>query len=101
MHTCTHSESGCIATFGHVHPSLPAITWRTFHHKLAPVAPLFLWVGYFLCAHHTHFPFFQLSHACTHLFLPTWPQSMACTPPCVPWVPPTLFSTNPIAISPV
>src|SRR6266436_4851274 len=35
-----------------------------FHHKPALVAPLFLWVGYFLCAHHTHSSF---SNFCTYM----------------------------------
>src|SRR5258708_36442856 len=35
-----------------------------FHHKPALVAPLFLWVGYFLCAHPTHSSF---SNFCTYM----------------------------------
>src|SRR5258705_11072878 len=38
-----------------MHPSILAShLGGLFHHKPALVAPLFLWVGYFLCAHHTH-----------------------------------------------
>src|SRR5258708_2697824 len=62
-----------------------------FHHKPALVAPLFLWVGYPLCAHHTLFPPFQLLHIlymCTHSGQPgPCPGSVpTCapfhTPPC-------------------
>src|SRR5258708_12940689 len=62
-----------------------------FHHKQALVAPIILWLEYFLCAHHTIFPKFQLLG--THVdppgpaFLPTWPF-MACAPPCTPFRPP-------------
>src|SRR5258708_24340513 len=38
--------------------------WRTFHHKPALVAPIILWLEYFLCAHHTNFPKFQLLGTC-------------------------------------
>src|SRR5258707_14710594 len=59
--------------------------WRTFHHKPALVAPIILWLEYFLCAHHTNFPKFQLLGTCADLpgpaFLPTWPFT-ACAPPC-------------------
>src|SRR5258708_31887937 len=71
-HTC--SEPGCTATFGCACPSMFPIAWRNFHHKPALVAPFILWLEYLLCAHHTHFPIFQLPG--THvdpLFLPTWP----------------------------
>ena len=57
-HTC--SEAGCTAIFGCAHPSMFPIAWRTFHHNPALVAPFILWLEYLLCAHHTHFPIFQL-----------------------------------------
>src|SRR5258705_7775349 len=60
LHLHTHSKPGCTATFGHAHPSMFPIAWRTFHHKPALVAPIILWLEYFLCAHHTNFPKFQL-----------------------------------------
>src|SRR5258708_29817265 len=91
LHLHTHSEPGCTATFGCAHPSMFPIAWRTFHHKPALVAPIILWLEYFLCAHHTKFPNFQLlgTHADPHgpAFLPTWPF-MACTPPCAPFCAP-------------
>src|SRR5258706_12845913 len=69
------------------HPSMFPIAWRTFHHKPALVAPIILWLEYFLCAHHTNFPKFQLlgTHADPPrpAFLPTWPFT-ACAPPCAP-----------------
>src|SRR5258708_25763178 len=47
------------------HPSvLASHLGGLFHHKPALVAPLFLWVGYFLCAHHTHSSF---SNFCTYM----------------------------------
>src|SRR5258708_4274552 len=64
------------------------IAWRTFHPETALVAPIILWLEYFLCAHHTNFPNFQLLGTCADLhrpaFLPTWPFT-ACTPPCTPF----------------
>src|SRR5258705_12270329 len=101
LHLCPHSEPGCTATFGHACPSMFPIAWRTFHHKPALVAPIILWLEYFLCAHHTIFPNFQLLG--THvdpLFCqpgPSWlvhhlmhPSVHLCTPlrtfahPCTP-----------------
>src|SRR5260221_3038458 len=35
-----------------------------FYHKPALVAPIILWLEYFLCAHHTIFPNFQLLGTC-------------------------------------
>src|SRR5258707_2183028 len=60
LHPCTCSEPGCTATLGHACPSMFPIAWRNFHHKPARVAPFILWLEYLLCAHHTHFPIFQL-----------------------------------------
>src|SRR5258708_386729 len=91
LHLCTHSEPGCTATFGCARPSMFPFAWRNFHHKPALVAPIILWLEYFLCAHHTNFPNFQLPG--THVdppgpaFLPTWPF-MACAPPCTPFCAP-------------
>src|SRR5258706_5596327 len=52
-----------------------------FYHKPALVAPIILWLEYFLCAHHTIFPNFQLlgTRVDPHgpALLPTWPF-MAC-----------------------
>src|SRR5258707_14608277 len=97
LHLHTHSEPGCTATFGHAHPSMFPIAWRTFHHKPALVAPIILWLEYFLCAHHTIFPNFQLLGTCADLhrpaFLPTWPF-MACTPPCTPFCAPPCTSMH-------
>src|SRR5258708_6736440 len=87
-HLCTHSEPGCTATCGCACPSMFPFAWRNFHHKPALVAPIILWLEYFLCAHHTNFPNFQLPG--THAdpprpaFLPTWPFT-ACAPPCTPF----------------
>src|SRR5258708_25908955 len=96
-HTHTHSEPGCTATFGHACPSMFPIAWRTFHHKPALVAPIILWLEYFLCAHHTKFPNFQLLGTCVDphrpAFLPTWPF-MACTPPCAPFHTPPCTSMH-------
>ena len=90
--TCTCSKPGCTATFGCVHPSMFPIAWRTFHHKPALVAPFILWLEYLLCAHHTHFPIFQLpgTHA-DPLFCQPGPF-MACTPPCAPFCAPLCFT---------
>src|SRR5260221_6628627 len=69
-------------------PSMFPIAWRNFHHKPALVAPFILWLEYLLCAHHTHFPIFQLLG--THvdpLFCQPGPF-MACTPPCAPFCAP-------------
>src|SRR6266436_4353752 len=86
LHTC--SKPSCTATFGCACPSMFPIAWRTFHHKPALVASFILWLEYFLCAHHTNFPNFQLLDTCTDppgpAFLPTWPF-MACAPPCTPF----------------
>src|SRR5260221_7110288 len=91
LHLRAHSKPGCTATFGCAHPSMFPFAWRTFHHKPALVAPIILWLEYFLCAHHTIFPNFQLPGTCADLpgpaFLPTWPF-MACTPPCAPFCAP-------------
>src|SRR5258705_6903231 len=87
LHLCTHSEPGCTPTFGRAHPSMFPFAWRNFHHKPSLVAPIILWLEYFLCSHHTIFPNFQLPG--THAdpprpaFLPTWPFT-ACTPFFVP-----------------
>ena len=59
-HPCTRSEPGCTATFGCACPTMFPIAWRNFHHKPALVASVILWLEYLLCAHHTHFPIFQL-----------------------------------------
>src|SRR5260221_7788663 len=99
--TRTHSEPGCTATLGHACPSMFPIAWRNFHHKPALVAPFILWLEYLLCAHHTHFPIFQLPG--THVdrlfanLAPSWlahhlahPSVHLCTPlhtfahPCAP-----------------
>src|SRR5258707_5235479 len=97
LHLHTHSEPGCTATFGRAHPSMFPIAWRTFQHKPALVAPIILWLEYFLCAHHTIFPNFQLLGTRVDLhrpaFLPTWPF-MACTPPCAPFCAPLHTSTH-------
>src|SRR5258705_10647170 len=86
LHPCTCSETGCTATFGHA--------WRNFYHKPALVAPFILWLEYLLCAHHTHFPIFQLLG--THvdpLFCQPGPftacaplhtSAHLCTPSCTP-----------------
>src|SRR5258705_5119878 len=61
-----------------------------FHHKPALVAPLFLWVGYPMCAQHTLFPPFQLcAYMCTHSGQPgPHPGSMpTCAPLCTPCTP--------------
>src|SRR6266436_3230691 len=87
-HLHTHSEPGCTATFGCAHPSMFPIAWRNFHHKPALVAPFILWLEYLLCAHHTHFPIFQLLG--THvdpLFCQPGPFT-ACTPPRTPFCAP-------------
>src|SRR5258707_1224694 len=55
VHACMHAFR--IQPHFHIwmHPSILAShLGGLFHHKPALVAPLFLWVGYFLCAHHTH-----------------------------------------------
>src|SRR5258706_15621553 len=81
------------------HPSMFPIAWRTFHHKPALVAPIILWLEYFLCAHHTKFPtsgclcgpaqtcfFAYLAlhglHTTLHTLLCT--SAHLCTPPCTP-----------------
>src|SRR5258708_9985629 len=59
-----------------------------FHHKPALVAPFILWLEYLLCAHHTHFPIFQLPG--THvdpLFCQPGPFT-ASAPPCAPFFSP-------------
>src|SRR5258707_3128146 len=76
------------------------IAWRTFHHKPALVAPIILWLEYFLCAHHTIFPNFQLlgTRVDPHgpALLPTWPF-MACAPPCAPFHAPLCTFVHPSA----
>src|SRR5260221_8014029 len=68
-----------------------------FYHKPALVAPIILWLEYFLCAHHTIFPNFQLLGTCADphgpAFLPTWPFT-ACTPPCTPFHAPPCTSVH-------
>src|SRR5258705_10513977 len=68
-----------------------------FYHKPALVAPIILWLEYFLCAHHTIFPNFQLLGTCADLhrpaFLPTWPF-MASPPPCPPFRAPPCTSMH-------
>src|SRR5258708_3264373 len=89
-HLCTHSEPGCTATFGCAHPSMFPIAWRTFHHKPALVAPIILWLEYFLCAHHTNFPNFQFLGTHVDLHRPAFFANLAlhglcttlCTLPC-------------------
>src|SRR5258707_11255187 len=90
--TCTCSKPSCTPTFGCAHPSMFPIAWRNFHHKPALVAPFILWLEYLLCAHHTHFPIFQLPG--THVDLPfcqpgpfmAWapPHTPFCAPSCTP-----------------
>src|SRR5258707_4065073 len=67
-----------------------------FHHKPALVAPLFLWVGYFLCAHHTHFHFPTFMHTGTPTLANPAPTQALCPPvhpsvhlcaPCAPFFP--------------
>src|SRR5258708_33951531 len=60
LHPCTRSKPGCTPTFGCACPTMFPIAWRNFRHKPALVAPFILWLEYLLCAHHTHFPIFQL-----------------------------------------
>src|SRR5258708_30663394 len=71
-----------------MHPSvLASHLGGLFHHKPALVAPLFLWVGYFLCAHHTHSSFSNFcAYMCTHSGQPgPHPGSVpTCTPFCTP-----------------
>src|SRR5258705_9794495 len=78
LHLCAHSEPGCTATFGCAHPSMFPFAWRTFHHKPALVAPIILWLEYFLCAHHTIFPNFQLlgTHADPPIYASFGPQNI-------------------------
>src|SRR5260221_1257623 len=111
-HLHTHSEPGCTATCGHACPSMFPFAWRNFHHKPALVAPIILWLEYFLCAHHTIFPKFQLLDTCadppgpaffaylalhglcttlctlpctsTHLCAPLHTSVHLCTPFCTP-----------------
>src|SRR5258708_34485199 len=73
------------------------IAWRNFHHKPALVASFILWLEHLLCAHHTHFPIFQLPG--THvdpLFCQPGPF-MASPPPhppfCAPLHPPSHLPT--------
>src|SRR5258708_16878618 len=97
LHLRARSEPGCTATFGHARPSMFPFAWRNFPHKPALVAPIILWLEYFLCAHHTNFPNFQLlgTHADPPgpAFLPTWPFT-ACTPPCTPLCTPPRTSVH-------
>src|SRR5260221_711550 len=93
-HPHTRSEPRCPATFGHAHPSMFPIAWRNFHHKPALVASFILWLEYLLCAHHTHFPIFQLPG--THvdpLFCQPGPFT-ACTPPHAPFCAPLHTSAH-------
>src|SRR5258708_1439641 len=73
-HLHAHSEPGCTATFGCACPSMFPFAWRNFHHKPALVAPIILWLEYFLCAHHTIFPNFQLPGTCAD------PDPLFCLP---------------------
>src|SRR5258707_4891815 len=93
-HPHTRSEPSCTATLGCAHPSMFPIAWRNFHHKPALVASSILWLEYLLCAHHTHFPIFQLLG--THvdpLFCQPGPF-MACTPPHTPFCAPLHTSVH-------
>src|SRR5260221_10506510 len=96
-HLRTHSKPSCTATFGRARPSMFPFAWRNFHHKSALVAPIILWLEYFLCRPHTIFPKFQLLGTRVHLpgpaFLPTWPF-MACPPPCTPFRAPLSLSVH-------
>src|SRR5258708_3553030 len=88
LHPRSCSEPGCTATLGRAHPSMFPIAWRNFHHKPALVASFILWLEYLLCAHHTHFPIFQLPG--THvdpLFCQPGPFT-ACAPPRAPFCAP-------------
>src|SRR5258708_30012527 len=79
----------------HLHcPSMFPIAWRNFHHKPALVASFILWLEYLLCAHHTHFPIFQLLR--THvdpLFCQPGPFT-PCAPPCAPFCAPLHTSAH-------
>src|SRR5258708_14442900 len=61
--THTHAPAPSPAALPHwdmpIHPCFP-LPGGIFHHKPALVAPFILWLEYLLCAHHTHFPIFQL-----------------------------------------
>src|SRR6266446_1775036 len=102
-HPRTRSEPGCTATLGRARPSMFPIAWRNFHHKPALVASFILWFEYLLCAHHTHFPIFQLpgthvdplfcqpgpsqlahhlTHPSVHLCTPLHTFTHPCTPLC-------------------
>src|SRR5258708_1385929 len=117
-HLCTHSEPGCTATCGCACPSMFPFAWRNFHHKPALVAPIILWLEYFLCAHHTIFPKFQLlgtradppRPAFFCLPGPSWlahhlvhPSAPLCAPPhtsahlCAPFCTPLCTSMHPCA----
>src|SRR5258705_9688518 len=78
-----------------MHPSvLASHLGGFFHHKPALVASFILWLEYLLCAHHTHFPIFQLPG--THvdpLFCQPGPFT-ACTPPHAPFCPPLHTSAH-------
>src|SRR5258707_3275934 len=89
-HLHTRSEPGCTATLGRACPSMFPIAWRNFHHKPALVASFILWLEYLLCAHHTHFPIFQLPG--THV------DPLFCQPgPFTPCTPPLCTSAHPCA----
>src|SRR5260221_9691612 len=93
--TPTCSEPSCTATLGHAHPSMFPIAWRNFHHKPALVASVILWLEYLLCAHHTHFPIFQLlgTHVDLLFFCQPGPFT-ACTPPHAPFCAPLHTSAH-------
>src|SRR5258707_622586 len=66
----------------------PNLLELPLNHNPALVAPFILWLEYLLCAHHTHFPIFQLPG--THvdpLFCQPGPF-MACTLPHAPFCAP-------------
>ena len=96
MHACMHSESSRISAFGCIRPSLPAILEDFFHHKPALVAPFILWLEYLLCAHHTHFPIFQLlgTHVDLLFCQPGLGHFTACAPPRTPFCAPLHTSAH-------
>src|SRR5260221_6307669 len=89
--TCTHAPALSPAALPHwdmpIHPCFP-LPGGIFHHKPALVASFILWLEYLLCAHHTHFPIFQLP--VTHvdpLFCQPGPFT-SCAPPRAPFCAP-------------
>src|SRR5258708_314918 len=96
LHPHTRSEPGCTATFGRAHPTMFPIAWRNFHHKPALVAPFILWLEYLLCAHHTHFPIFQLlgTHVDLLFCQPGLGHFTACAPPRTPFCAPLHTSAH-------